>query len=132
MKIITSTDSEAFYSRLNILLADLPGISISGATRGLEEAKQFLTNENDIAVLIVAFHNLRETIFSKLREIKNYKSNLRVIVLTNNFGDQYLTRWKEAGADYVFDQAFQFTKMIDVLAGILYENHLVTLKSNIS
>jgi DNA-binding NarL/FixJ family response regulator len=129
MNIITSTDSPLLYSRLYTILSDLPGVEIISVAKDLDEAKDIIGKSN-IQVLIIAFHNLQKTAFKKLKEIKESNYNLSVIVLTNNFAEQYLVQWHNAGADYVFDQALQFNKIIDVLSGQIYKNLLGVLKSD--
>jgi DNA-binding NarL/FixJ family response regulator len=129
MNIITSTDSPLFYNRLSTILSDLPDINLIGITKDLDEAED-LINKSEVGVFIIAFHNIQKTIFKRLKEIKENNRNLIVIILTGNLEKQYLEQWQDAGADYIFDQAFHFNKVIDVLSAQIYKNLLGSFKSN--
>ena len=129
MNIITSTDSPLFYNRLSTILSDLPDINLLGVTKDLDEAED-LISRSEVGVFIIAFHNIQKTIFKRLKEIKENNRNLIVIILTGNLEKQYLEQWQDAGADYIFDQAFHFTKVIDVLSAQIYKNLLGSFKSN--
>ena len=129
MNVTISTDSSLLCSRLQMILSEIPEVNITRATKNLDEANDVIKN-NDVQVLIVAFHSIAQTFFKTLQEIKESNNDLIVIVLSNNPAKQYLTQWKNAGADHVFDQAFHFHKMIDVLSGRIYKNLLESLKSD--
>ncbi|NJD23627.1 MAG: response regulator transcription factor [Melioribacter sp.] len=129
MNVIICTDSQIMRSRLITILSELSHIHVVAVTKTLEEAEMEIRKTNT-QVVITAFHNIQKTVFKKLDDIKKNNSGLVVIVLTNNTTDQYLLKWKKAGADYVFDQAMHFTKLIDFLAGFVYKNFLEFLRSN--
>jgi DNA-binding NarL/FixJ family response regulator len=130
MNVIISTDSSLLYGRLSTIFSELPDVNIIGITKDLDEAETAIS-KNEAEVFITAFHNIQKTFFTKLKEIKKSNNGLIVIVLNNNPADQYLTQWKNAGADYVFDQAMHFNKVIDVLSGLIYKNLLENLKSSL-
>jgi DNA-binding NarL/FixJ family response regulator len=129
MNIIASTDSPILYNGLVKILSELPEIEIIGVTKDLNEAEVAIS-KYDVHVFIIVFHNMQKSVFNKLKEIKEHNHNLVVIVLSNNPADQYFTQWKNAGADYVFDLAFHFNKVVDVLSGYIYKNLLESLRSN--
>jgi len=129
MNLIINTDSPGLCSRLLTILSELSHAYVISVANNLDEA-EVLINKNDVQVFITAFHNLPKDVFKKLKEIKKNNSSLIVIVLANNTTDQYLRQWQNAGADYVFDQAMHFTKVVDVLSGLIYKNLFESLKSN--
>lgn len=129
MNLIISTDSPTMCSRLLTILSELTHAYVISVTKDLDEAEVEI-NKNNVQVFITAFHNIEKTVFKKLEDIKKNNSDLVVIVLTNNTAEQYLKQWENAGADYVFDQAMHFTKVIDVLSGLIYKKLLESLKSN--
>lgn len=129
MNLIICTDSQILCSRLINILTELPHVRIAGITKNLDES-EIEIRKNEAQVFITAFHRIQKTVFKKLNEIKKYNSGLVVIVLTNNTTDQYLLRWKKAGADYVLDQAMHFSMLIEILAQLIYENILKPLKSS--
>jgi DNA-binding NarL/FixJ family response regulator len=128
MNIIVSTDSPLLYNRLETILSEFHDLRIMKVTKDLNETEIILRN-CPAKVLITLFHKIDKSVLNKLKQIKCNNRKLVVIVLNNNPADQYLTQWKNAGANYVFDQAMHYNKLIDVLAGLIYKDLLTTLKS---
>ncbi len=119
MKLIIATDSEILRSRLLSIFSEISNLEIVAFTKGvydtIEPANKFKPD-----ILIIALHNLIHNELDELMKIKKQNKNLRVIVLSNNISPLYIKRWQQAGADHVFDQAFQFKNVVDVLCDILY------------
>lgn len=129
MNVIICTDSPILLNRLVTILSELSHLHVAGVTNTLDEAEAEI-RKNNAQIFITAFHNIHKTVFKKLNGIKKNNNGLVVIVLTNNTAEQYLSQWKKAGADYIFDQAMHFTKLMDILAGFVYKNFLESLRSN--
>lgn len=129
VNVIISTDSPLLCSRLITIFSELSHVNVKSVTKDLDEAESAIS-KSDVQVFVTAFHKIDRSIFRKLKEIKKENSSLIIIVLTNNLIEQYLTLWKNSGADYVFDQAFHLSKVIDILSELIYKNLLESLKSN--
>jgi DNA-binding NarL/FixJ family response regulator len=129
MNVIMCTDSSVLYDRLTSLLSVLADVNVAGVTKDLTEVETAISS-NNVQVLIIAFHRTDKTVFKKLNGIKNRHVNLKVIVLSNNRSEDYLSKWRKTGADYVFDQAMHFNKVVDILSGLIYKNLLEVLKSS--
>lgn len=127
MNVIICTDSQILCSHLINILSELPHVSITGITKNLDES-EIEIQKNEAHVFITAFHRIQKSVFKKLNNIKRYNSSLVVIVLTNNTADQYLSQWKNAGADYVLDQAMHFSRLIEILTSLVHENIVRPLK----
>jgi len=129
MNVLICTESPALYNRLETMLSVLSDFIIINFTSNLAEAET-ASAKTDVQVLITAFHNIKKSYFKVLKRMKNNNKNMVVIVLNNNPSDQYLIQWKEAGADFIFDQAMDVSKVVDVLTELGYKNLIENLRSN--
>ena len=128
MKIVITTDSEVLNDRLQKMLGGIHDIEIEAKGKDMDEALR-LINSTEADALIISFNRINTQVFNKLIDIKKGKPDLVVIVLSSYPFVEYKIEWKKAGADYVFDQAMQFSKMVDVLCDLLYEKKLDILLS---
>lgn len=128
MKIVITTDSEVLNDRLQKMLGGIQDIVVEAKGKDMDEACR-LVNSTEADALIISFNRINTQVFNKLLEIKNGRPDLVVIVLSSYPFVQYKIEWKKAGADYVFDQAMQFSKMVDVLCDLLYKHKLGVLLS---
>ena len=126
MKIIITTDSEVLNERLQKMLEGIQNLEVAAKGKDMEEAYQLVKSIQPDAV-IISFNRIDTRVFSKLREIKKIKPEMVVIVLSSYPFVQYKIQWEKAGADFVFDQAMQFGKMVDVLCDLLYKQKLEIL-----
>lgn len=121
MKIIITTDSKLLHTRLLAILSGISRLEIVAEGKSIEETLT-LSKIYEPDVLIFSFHHFDSSAFRKLHEIKRENKQPIIIVLTGNPNSQYLAKWSEAGADYTFDLAIQFNKMVDVLGELLDKN----------
>ena len=128
MKIIITTDSEVLNDRLQKMLNGIQNLEIAAKGKDLNEASDLIKQFNPEA-LIISFNRINGQVFEQLHEIKKNRPDLVVVVLSSYPFVQYKNHWREAGANFVFDQAMQFGKMVDVLCDILYKEKLETLLS---
>lgn len=126
MKVIITTDSEVLNERLQKMLDGIQSLEVAAKGKDMDEASELIASIKPDA-LIISFNRINTQVFNKLLEIRKIKPHLVVIVLSSYPFVQYKIQWKEAGADFVFDQAMQFGKMIDVLCDLLYKQKLETL-----
>ncbi len=126
MKVIITTDSEILNERLQKILGGIQNLDAAGKGKDMDEALALVKSIQPDA-MIISFNRITTQVFEKMKEIKKAKPDLIVIVLSSYPFVQYKIQWKEAGANFVFDQAMQFGKMVDVLCDLLYKQKLETL-----
>ena len=128
MKAIITTDSEILDKRLLTILTGISGLEISASVKNVQEAFIFIKNIKP-DVLIISPHHLTLTDFDSLKEIRVYNENLLIIILTSDTSSEYVKMWESAGANFVFDQAIQINKLVDVLCSILYKKHFNAIQT---
>lgn len=129
VKVILTTDSELLNERLQKILCEITSIEIVAIGKNMDETFN-LIKDFDPDALIISFNRITKDVFEKLRKIKNNFPQIAVVVLSSFPFLQYRIQWKEAGADYVFDQAMQFSKMIDALCSLLYKRKFESMLKN--
>ncbi len=128
MKLVITSDSEVLSTRLQSIFSGIVSVDIAAHTKDISEA---LNAINIFApdVLILSQHRLDESISNDLKEIKLLHPHLLIIVLSDNTSSEYLNWWEKAGADYIFDKAFHFNRVVDVLCDLLYKQQLEAIQS---
>lgn len=126
MKILITTDTKLLHTRLLTILSGISRLGIVGEARTVEKALE-LNSKFSPDVLLFSFYNFDNSAFQKLAEIKKEKDRPVIIVLTSSPCSENIIKWTNAGADYTFDLAFQFTEMVDVV-GELMDKGLYGLK----
>ncbi len=129
MNIILTTDSELLNERLQKILCEISSIEIIAIGKDMDETFALIKNYNPDA-LIISFNRITKDVFDKLKSIKNNSPQIVAVVLSSFPFLQYRVQWKEAGADYVFDQAMQFSKMVDALCSLLYKRKFESMMKN--
>jgi len=126
MKAIITTDSEILDKRLLTILTGISGLEIIASIKDIQEAFMFIKEFNP-DILIVSPHHFTSASFDTLKEIRLINEKLLIIVLTQDNSIEYAKLWKSAGANYIFDQAMQFNRMVDVLCSLLYRKQFNAL-----
>ncbi len=126
MKIIIAADSRFLSSRLYSIFSAITHIEIAGTTDTIYDAAALIKSCCP-SVLIIALHQYSPGVLEELKKIKDQNKELLTIVLSDNTSSIYIDRWRNFGADYVFDQAFQLYKIVDVLCDILYKELIKTI-----
>lgn len=114
MDVLVVDDAAAIRSRLRTLFADVRGIESVLEASNLAEARQLLAEQTpDVVVLDLQLRTGNG--LELLRDLKLERSEIRVIVLTNNATDHYRRSCTALGADYFFDKSTQFEAVLQVL-----------------
>jgi len=119
MKAIIITDSEILDKRLFTILTGISGLEIIASIKDVQEAF-ILIKEFNPDILVISPHYITSASFDTLKEIRLLNEKLLIIVLTQDNSLEYSKLWENAGANFIFDQAMQFNRMVDVLCSLLY------------
>ena len=134
MKIIITSESGATQGRLNNILTGIPGVEVVAQANDIEETIELLDSLKPEVVIFYP-HKTSQSMFNKLKEIKNVQAHPDVIILNDNSLTERVSPWHESGADYVFDSLSQVNNMVDLLCELLYtqkfeEMQLYTANNN--
>jgi YesN/AraC family two-component response regulator len=116
-RVLIADDSEAVRNALSSLIARLPGIEIVGTARNGIEALDVLRKlKPDVLTLDIRMPDMNG--LQVLEEIRKeaMKPSPTIIVLTGLAEDEYKQRCTQLGAEYFFNKATEFEKVIDILA----------------
>lgn len=114
MKILIADESQLVRERYVTLFAEQKGIDIVGFANSAGEALASVETLKPAAVILDTRLSDGKGL-DVLRSIKKLQSAPVVLVLTNELYPQYRNACIQAGADYLFDKATEFTKVNDVL-----------------
>jgi two-component system response regulator DevR len=118
LRIFLVEDSPILRERLSDMLSTWGDVSIVGHAETEESAVAMLQAE-EWDVLILDLQLLRGTGLGVLRGLSGQrKPGTTVIVLTNYAIPSYRTHSMQLGADYFFDKAHEFGRIVDVLDDI--------------
>jgi len=131
MKLVITSDSEVLRARLQSIFSGIASLEIVAQVKDMSETLNAI-NTFAPEVLILSLHRTDESVSNNLKEIKLLNQHLLIIVLSDDTSPEYLSWWKKAGADYVFDKAFHFNRVVDVLCDLLYKQQLDALHSGLS
>jgi DNA-binding NarL/FixJ family response regulator len=122
LKVFIADDSELMRERLVAMLAELPGIEIVGQARdGLEAIDLIPKLQPDVVILDIRMPGRNG--IDVLNEIKGHDPAPLVIMFTNYPYPQYRDKCLKAGADFFFDKATDFEKLMQVLTTLAQETH---------
>lgn len=114
MKIFILDDSPIIRERLKRLIAEIPGIQVSGEGGDVRQATAAILEQKP-DVLILDIHLLNGSGIDVLENVKKVYPTLIVIILTNYPFPQYRTKCMEAGADFFFLKSSEFDQVVPVL-----------------
>ena len=118
MKVLIVDDSEIIRKHLIQMLSDLKEIEIVGEAKDVSGAiNSFRKHRPDAVILDIRLPG--GSGINVLEKIKNDSSNPIVIMLTNYPYPQYRKKCEELGADFFFDKATEFEKVIDVFKKLI-------------
>ena len=112
--VLVIDDAAAIRSRLRALVADVRGIDSVLEASNLPEARQLLA-ERTPDVVVLDLHLRTGHGLELLRDLKRDRSEIQVIVLTNDATDHHRRSCTALGADYFFDKSTQFEAVLQVL-----------------
>jgi len=121
MKIFLADDSVPVRERIKEMLAEIPGIEITGeAGDGLEAIKAIGELKPDAVILDIRMPGANG--IEVLENIKRENPALLVIVLTYYPYPQYQEKCQDLGADFFFDKSTEFEKVTDVLKQFIQDS----------
>lgn len=114
LRVLIADDSYEFRERLKSLIGQLGSIEIVGEAGDVGQAIEQVKSLNpDVIILDVRMPGGNG--IEVLRQIRNERYSPLVIMLTSYPRAQYKRRCLEAGADFFFDKAEDFEKVVAVL-----------------
>lgn len=114
MRVLVVDDSTVVRSRLVRLLEDLGGVVVEEVDDAPAALPSVRRQRPDAVILDIRLRS--GSGLDVLQEIKREPSPPLVIMLTNHASEHH-RRWCERhGADFFFDKAREFEKVLDVLA----------------
>ena len=122
MKVFIADDSEVVCERLTIMLSELPGIEITGQAKDVGESIESIRRLHpDVVILDIRMPG--GSGIDVLEDIKKTNDAPVVIVLTNYPYPQYRKKCMALGAEYFFDKATEFEKVMEVLETLIQNPH---------
>ncbi len=128
MKTIIATDSTMLDNRLINILSGISGLEIIASVKDVQEAFEFIKVHNP-EILIISLKRISQSALNALREVKLFKEEITVIVLSTDSSVENNKVWGEYGANYIFDQAIHLNRMVDVLCDLLYKKQFNSIKA---
>lgn len=121
MKVFVVDDSHLVRERIIEMISELRGVEISGqAERAKEAVVSIQKLKPDVVILDIRLPGGNG--IEVLKGIKKNKSTPIIIILTNYPYPQYKKKCKEAGADFFFDKATEFHKVVMALKKLIQES----------
>jgi DNA-binding NarL/FixJ family response regulator len=115
IRVFIADDSAVVRERLRSLLAELRGIELVGQAKDVIEARDLAGKlKPDVAILDVRMPGGSGV--DVLHDIKKLNPDTRVIMLTAYPHPENRKRCIEAGADYFFDKATEFSRVLTLLS----------------
>jgi len=115
--VFVADDSTLVRAAVVDMIACIPGVKIVGfAGNGIQALDHVRKTPPDVLVLDIRMPG--KSGIEVLREVKRTQPGITVIMLTNYPYPPYRQKCLEAGADYFFEKAMDFDKVIEVLAGM--------------
>jgi len=114
LKVFIADDSAFIRERLPDMLSGLSAVEVIGqAEDGIEAVNSVRALNPDVVILDIRMPG--KSGIEVLKELKQDKPNLIVIMLTNYPYPQYKKKCLGLGADFFFDKSTDFDKLFDVL-----------------
>lgn len=122
MKVAIADDSDLMRDRLKQLLESFDNVEVVGEAKNSIEARK-LIDKTKPDVLLLDIRMPGGSGLEVLKDIKGYKVNTKIIMLTNYPYPQYKEKCLELGAEYFLSKAEEFDKLESVLDEIYYKYH---------
>ena len=115
MKLLIVDDSKIVCERLQQMLIPITDVEIVGPAHNAQDAITSIAASNpDVVILDIRLPGLNG--IDVLKDIRNKKLPIRVIMLTNYPYPQYRKKCEELGADYFFDKVAEIEMIPKVIA----------------
>jgi DNA-binding NarL/FixJ family response regulator len=125
LKVLLVEDSPLLADRLRELLAQIPGVTLTGTVNSENSAVLAIRTGNS-DVVILDLHLKQGTGFGVLRSTAADAWRPAVIILTNYALPQYQREARSLGVEYFLDKAREFERIPDVLREIAGKGHSVS------
>ena len=113
MKVFIAGDSVQIRKRLIEMLSELPEVEITGEAGDAPEAiREIRRLDPDMVILDIRMPGGNG--IDVLKSITQNASHPAIIMLTNYPYPQYKKKCMDLGADYFFDKATEFEKVVEV------------------
>lgn len=114
MNVFIADDSPLLRERLVKMLSELPGVKVVGEA---EDVPQSISKIPEVTpdVVVLDIRMPGGSGIDVLSHIKKVLPDVVVIILTNYPLSQYRKKCMELGADYFFDKATEFEKVLEVV-----------------
>jgi DNA-binding NarL/FixJ family response regulator len=110
MKVLIVDDSKIVCNGLQQMLTDIADVEIVGQAHNAPEAITSIAESNpDVVILDIRLPG--KSGIEVLKDIKDKKLPIRVIMLTNYPYPQYRKKCEELGADYFFDKVTEIEEI---------------------
>lgn len=114
MKVLIVDDSKIVCEGLRQMLINIAGVEVVGEAQNALEADTAIT-ELKPDVLILDIRLPGPSGLEVLKDIRDKKLPIRVIMLTNYPYPQYRKKCKELGANYFFDKVTEIEKVTEII-----------------
>jgi DNA-binding NarL/FixJ family response regulator len=117
MKVLIVDDSKIVCAGLRKLLSNIIDVNIVGQAHNAPEAITAISEfEPDVVVLDIRLPG--QSGIDVLRDIRDKKLPIRVMMLTNYPYPQYRKKCEELGADYFLDKVTEIEKVPDIIKAL--------------
>ena len=114
MKVLIVDDSKIVCEGLRQMLTDIPDVEVVGQANDARDAITAISAyEPDVVILDIRLPG--KSGIEVLKDIRDKKLPIRVIMLTNYPYPQYRKKCEELGADYFIDKVTEIEKVTEVI-----------------
>jgi DNA-binding NarL/FixJ family response regulator len=114
MKVLIVDDSKIVCDGLQQMLSNIDDVEIVGQAHNAKDAITSISESNpDVVILDIRMPD--KSGIEVLKDIRNKKLPIRVIMLTNYPYPQYRKKCEELGADYFFDKVTEIEEIPKVI-----------------
>lgn len=114
MKVLIVDDSKIVCKGLRQMLIHIADVEIVGPAHNATDAIRFISESNpDVVILDIRLPG--KSGIEVLKNIRDKKLPIRVIMLTNYPYPQYRKKCEELGADYFFDKVAEIEELPNVI-----------------
>jgi len=114
MKVLIVDDSKIICKGLKQMLTHIADVEIVGQAHNAQDAIASISESNpDVVILDIRLPG--KSGIDVLKDIRDKKLPIRVIMLTNYPYPQYREKCKEMGADYFFDKVTEIEEIPNVI-----------------
>jgi len=114
MRVLIVDDSKIVCKGLQQMLINIADVEIVGQAHNAKDAIRFISESKpDVVILDIRLPDLSG--IDVLKNIRDKKLPIRVIMLTNYPYPQYRKKCEELGADYFFDKVAEIKEIPNVI-----------------